>query len=405
MSMQWKTPQAKAARASKPKGKPKEGDVDPRAMDRLIAESQKRHNQMANNGYGYTYSPETLAYAAQCEQEGEFLLASVAKTLERARDQRPHQAFLADLQDMDNGKELDSIESTSTTLTQDECQWEEDPDDVPEVIEQNLVDEDEEPEDEDEDSVELEVLGSLTPDASGKARTLCQLLFLMNGKSLPDLIAMSQGLYVRDKNDINFGGKDGLVFDLEGDELLKTCSVRANVLPKVVHLRSEAARRAALYKIKPLRKAAAKNELIAWLKLNPITDAGDIEFLLNEAGRTYRMILSKEDEAADAAKAALQTRNWTLGAHLRLYCAAMSNEARPYILTKDDVFNDRLEMDGRNSAKRPPTWHEKIAECYNSPREYVSLELPDLHIDMPGGPITAAQVKIRMGDAREWCHT
>jgi hypothetical protein len=47
MSMQWKTPQAKAARA-KPKGKPKEGkpdeDVDPRVMDRLIAKSQKRHN-------------------------------------------------------------------------------------------------------------------------------------------------------------------------------------------------------------------------------------------------------------------------------------------------------------------------------------------------------------------------
>jgi hypothetical protein len=63
----------------------------------------------------------------------------------------------------------------------------------------------------------------------------------------------------------------------------------------------------------------------------------------------YRMILTKEDEAVNTAKAALQTRNWTLGAHLRLYFAAMSNKARPYILTKDDVFNDQLEMDGRNS--------------------------------------------------------
>jgi hypothetical protein len=68
-------------------------------------------------------------------------------------------------------------------------------------------------------------------------------------------------------------------------------------------------------------------------------------------------------------------------------------------------------MVGTPATKRPPMWHEKIAECYNSPREYVSLELPDLHMDfleamtlrfedMHGGPITAAQVKIRMGDAR-----
>jgi hypothetical protein len=100
---QWNTPQVK----TKGSGKPKAGeDVDPRVIDRMIAESQRRHDRSANNGYGYTYSPETLAYAAQCEQEGEFLLARVAKTLERARDQRPHQKFLADLQDMDNGKEL-----------------------------------------------------------------------------------------------------------------------------------------------------------------------------------------------------------------------------------------------------------------------------------------------------------
>jgi hypothetical protein len=62
------------------------------------------------------------------------------------------------------------------------------------------------------------------------------------------------------------------LIDLDGDELLKICSARAIILLKVVHLRKEAARRAAMFKIKPLRKAAAKNELLGWLRLNPIVD-------------------------------------------------------------------------------------------------------------------------------------
>jgi hypothetical protein len=167
----------------------------------------------------------------------------------------------------------------------------------------------------DEESVELQVLGSLTPDASGKPRTLCQSLFLMNSKSVPDLIAMAQGLHIR-SDDSNFGDQDGLVFDLDGNELLKTCSSRASILLKVVHLRKEAARRAALFKIKPIRKAAAKNELFGWLRLNPIVDKEDVEFLLKEAGKTYRLMLVKESEADEAAKAALLTRNWSLQAHI-----------------------------------------------------------------------------------------
>jgi hypothetical protein len=199
MSMQWKTPQAKA----KPKGKPKEADeaVDPRVIDRLIKQSQQRHDRSAQYGFGYTYSPETLTYAAEMErQEGEYLIASATKTLERSKDLRPHAKFLADLKDLDDGKDLDSMESTSTTLTQDECQWEEDLvlDDVPEVIEKQPGEDvpDEDSDEDDEESVELQVLGSLTPDASGKHCTLCQSLFLMNGKSLPDLIAMAQGLHI-----------------------------------------------------------------------------------------------------------------------------------------------------------------------------------------------------------------
>jgi hypothetical protein len=236
MSMQWKTPQAKA----KPKGKPKEAEaVDPRAIDRLIKQSQQRHDRSAQYGFGYTYSPETLAYAAEMERQGEYLIASATKTLERSKDPRPHAKFLADLKDLDDGKDLDSIESTSTTLTQDECQWEEDlvPDHgdfVPRVA--GKVEADPEEEEEDTESSDLEVIGTLTPDASGKARSLCESLFLLSDKSLPELIAMAQGVSIR-HTDIMFDGRDGLMFDLDGDDLLKTFAHRGSILPKVVHLR------------------------------------------------------------------------------------------------------------------------------------------------------------------------
>jgi hypothetical protein len=69
----------------------------------------------------------------------------------------------------------------------------------------------------------------------------------------------------------------------------------------------ESARCAALFKIKTIRKAAAKNELLGWLRLNPIVDKEDVEFLQNEAGKTDCLMLVKESEADEAAKAALLT--------------------------------------------------------------------------------------------------
>jgi hypothetical protein len=77
----WKTPQAKA--------KPKEAAeaVDPRVIDRLIEQSQMRHARSAQYGFGYSYSPETLAYAAEMERAGEFLLASATKKTTRRHRQ------------------------------------------------------------------------------------------------------------------------------------------------------------------------------------------------------------------------------------------------------------------------------------------------------------------------------
>jgi hypothetical protein len=87
---------------------------------------------------------------------------------------------------------------------------------VPEVIEEQPGEDvpDEDSDEDDEELVELQVIGSLTPDASGKCHTLCQSLFLMNDKSLPDLIApWPRVCIISEAMTATLGDQDGLVFD------------------------------------------------------------------------------------------------------------------------------------------------------------------------------------------------
>jgi hypothetical protein len=240
----------------------------------------------------------------------------------------------------------------------------------------------------------------------------CEELYEKTERSLPVLIAMAQGQYVRIANikPTCYSGP-GQVFDLEEDDLLKGFSQKGIVLPKLQHLKDEAARRASLFGIKPMPKSSTKTALLNWLKLHPVAEERDVSFLHDEAAKVYTLIRSQTAEAAEASKAVLANKNWTLEAHLRLYHCCIDDAARPFMLAKDKCMEGRLEVDGRNSDKRPPTWHEKIAELYNSKKEYKTLVLPELHCDfadartlcfedMPGGTITAASVKTRLGDAR-----
>jgi hypothetical protein len=64
---------------------------------------------------------------------------------------------------------------------------------------------------EDDDEEELEVMGTLGA-ATGGDRGTCESLYLLKEKSLPDLIAMSQGLWARAADEMY----PGLMFDLEG---------------------------------------------------------------------------------------------------------------------------------------------------------------------------------------------
>lgn len=78
--------------------------------------------------------------------------------------------------------------------------------------------------------------------------------------------------------------------------------------------------------------------------------------------------------------------------------------------TKDRVF-ERDELDARNSEDRPETYEATVAKLYNDPDiEFYTEAMPALHefyeeslyLDfniMPGGEISAEDVKKKIGDA------
>jgi hypothetical protein len=162
--------------------------------------------------------------------------------------------------------------------------------------------------------------------------------------------------------------------------------------------------------IPKIKKSAKKNELIQWLKLHPLDEPEDLVFVGNEINKTYKAIKHLAEEAKAMERTTLASKNWSMHNWLRLYCCAIDDEARPFLLVKDDCM-ERDELDGRNHEERPPTWHEKIVELYNSDKVYVTDVLSDLHedftfqrtlriADMPGCPITMQDAKSRLADAR-----
>ena len=121
------------------------------------------------------------------------------------------------------------------------------------------------------------------------------------------------------------------------------------------------------------------------------------------------MLASKKAQANDASPA--QATAWrSIDPWLRLYEAAADDNTKEAFLHKDDTL-DRPALDARNHEERPKTYHEIMADNFNDPIcVYNSLCLPDLHsvfsssielkFENMSGPITADQVKDRLGQSR-----
>ena len=295
MSMQMEKPVAKkmVVRDVEAGVQVAEVALDPRELDRQFVMRQRAHRHSVNGGYGMEYSPLALS-----NKDTDYALREGQDIMDSCQKSPDH-----------------DTNSTATTVQLEAVDSDDDDDDYNQVI------------------------GSLDVPMK-KVMGTCERHFLAKDKSQQHLIAMAQGLYAR-KTDIMY---PGLMFDLELDERLKSFHHKSSVLPKLHHLAEEAARRATLFKIKPMRKAVRRNELIHWLKLHAIVDPMDQTFLADEVNQTYKAIKLQLDEASAADRLAMGNRNWVSSNWLRLYCCAIDDAVRPFMLTKDDCIINRTAV-------------------------------------------------------------
>jgi hypothetical protein len=235
----------------------------------------------------------------------------------------------------------------------------------------------------------------------------CETSWLLQQKSQAVVIAMAQGLVrVCEEPYLTL-----YVFDTEKDDLVKNCPQKNQMLPSRKHLVDEALRRAKKHKIKPVKKSAGKPELLAWLKLHAVKDRTDLAFIRCECKKIYTLLKDQSEEHAASEKERTTIKNWTVAEPwLRLYHAAAKDEARA-LDTMEGKGKRKDELDARNSDAHPPTYYAKVAEFYNSPEVFATYSWPELHEsfseiklldveDMPGGRITAEEVKSRLSDTR-----
>lgn len=139
----------------------------------------------------------------------------------------------------------------------------------------------------------------------------------------------------------------------------------------------------------------------------------DVEFLIATEAKIREEIINdlKECESMDQEKKT-SSDNWCdMHPFLRLHCCMTDDRAREALLVKDDGW-DHSELDARNHEDRPKTWCEVVAElCNDLVNVHWTEMLPELHEkfcvsielkfeDMPGGEISADQVKSRCADSR-----
>jgi hypothetical protein len=231
----------------------------------------------------------------------------------------------------------------------------------------------------------------------------CEKIYKANGNSVQHLLVMAFGLT---------DGKGRNLAEFEDDEAYKTHLNKA-FAPKVPLMKAEMKRRAEKMGFMKFRKSSVlKPEAMQWLKMNPVNDPRDIEWLMKTEKELYKTLLEAVKESQAAEKEKLINSNWTGNLPwLRLYCCMTHDDAKQAMLTKDDLLN-RDELDARNSDSSPETYEEAVARLYNDPEvEFYTEVLPGLHETfarpicsdfslMPGGSITAEDTKKKIGDAR-----
>jgi len=272
------------------------------------------------------------------------------------------------------------------------------------------------PSEEDSDPEERErllepVLTQMSEDIAAtvaeRAMTVSQKAFIESGNNPRILMRMCMGL--KDKEGVrelaNFDGEDPVYGSLPD---------KASCNPTVPMLKVEARRRAAMYKMAIKASTVSRPALVEFLKDNPIANCLDEDWLRNEEAKIYDIASRALEEQNELAAARLKNSNWNVPQPwLRLYLCVCHDRARQALMNKDRTKDrDELDCGAGHSEERPLTLEEVVAELYNDDSVVLTTEsLPGLHqlfaepmvlkfSEMPGGEMTAEDVKARMGDAR-----
>ena len=135
----------------------------------------------------------------------------------------------------------------------------------------------------------------------------------------------------------------------------------------------------------PRPKQWTLSRLLEWLKLHPLRDASDVQFL-QETVKNRKVVAERvvAQRANDKVVHDKAEKNWYGPLPiLRLLCCLTDNDAiRRAYLTRNDISNDRIDLDNRNSDKRPKTVYELLSDKWNDhDYEAVTEPFPDLHND------------------------
>ena len=137
---------------------------------------------------------------------------------------------------------------------------------------------------------------------------------------------------------------------------------------------------------KPANWSLAK--CVQWLQVHPVVDQEEISFLKNEVRRVKEIVLNAQQERRDeeARQAGGQWRGPV--PYLRLMLCLTEDAIKAAFLRRADA-RSRLELDARNSAVRPPTAFELIANKWNDKDYNPVTAVSDCHEDF-AAPIDCA---------------
>jgi hypothetical protein len=163
---------------------------------------------------------------------------------------------------------------------------------------------------------------------------------------------------------------------------------------------------------RPKCKHWTRTQCTDWMTSHAVTDLPDIAFLRKEEGLYYNaLVAAKEEKNWETALKIGHTKWNTKKPWLCLYLCICHDSARQALLWKDDVLDRATALDRRNSENCPKTVWEVVAKLYNDSKVVlVTTILPNLHHsfaepielqieDMPGGELTAEEVKQQYADA------